>query len=211
MSLDVGFVVQHTATQRDGKVLAVGNKYGEFAVSRFNADGTLDLDFGNDGDGIATVRFATGRFANRVAVQPDGQILVGGVADEHASLDDVSNGSMLAIARFDRDGSPDYAFGSGGKITLLAGRRFESALTEMTVQSDGKIVVAAADHRAAPNGETEAVMLIVRLNPDGSIDCTFGSLTPEELRDRPRPASHLGRNSAARKRASQRTAICARL
>ena len=70
--------------QADGKIIVVGETStngNDFAVLRYNADGSLDSSFGG-GDGIVTTDFAGGSFdvAYRVVIQADGRIVVGGAS-----------------------------------------------------------------------------------------------------------------------------------
>ena len=71
------------ALQADGKILVAGrtsNINTNFAVARYNIDGTLDTGFGN-GLGVLTVDFfGFTDSAESVLVQPDGKIVLGGVA-----------------------------------------------------------------------------------------------------------------------------------
>jgi uncharacterized delta-60 repeat protein len=71
------------ALQNDGKVVAVGYFHNgtddDFAVARYNPDGTLDTGF--NGTGIATTDFGgNSDTARGVAIQPDGKIVVVGVS-----------------------------------------------------------------------------------------------------------------------------------
>jgi len=74
---------QAVALQADGKIIVAGhtsNINTNFAVARYNIDGTLDTGFGN-GLGVLTVDFfGFTDIAESVAVQPDGKIVLGGVA-----------------------------------------------------------------------------------------------------------------------------------
>ena len=68
--------------QPDGKLVAVGFSHNgstseaEFALARYNPDGSLDTSFGTDG----TVTTAIGQFAGAIALvlQPDGKLVVAG-------------------------------------------------------------------------------------------------------------------------------------
>src|SRR5205807_1340610 len=85
----------------------------DFAVARYNPDGSLDASFGTGG--LVTTDFASGSdFASAVTLQPDGKIVVAGTAY-------TGTGSDFAVARYDADGSPDSTFGSGGKVTTDLG------------------------------------------------------------------------------------------
>ena len=76
--------------QPDGKIVAAGFATrngidGDFALVRYNADGTLDTTFG--GDGIVTTDLGTrSDDALAVVVQPDGRLVVAGVAGEDVAL-----------------------------------------------------------------------------------------------------------------------------
>jgi uncharacterized delta-60 repeat protein len=83
-----GFSAQHDyaaalALQADGKIVVVGQASNlmtpDFALARFDGGGTLDPDFG-DGGKLTIDFFGAGDGAECVGVQPDGKILVGGVA-----------------------------------------------------------------------------------------------------------------------------------
>jgi uncharacterized delta-60 repeat protein len=106
----------------------------DFAVARFNPNGTLDTTFSpgtNDGDsdaaGVALVDFGSSgdRFdrALEVAVQPDGKIVVVGFTSDNVDANlkpEVTQPAktLTAIARFNPDGSLDTSFDTDGKITL---------------------------------------------------------------------------------------------
>jgi uncharacterized delta-60 repeat protein len=153
--------------QTDGKVIACGIRSPstalfdeDFAVVRYNADGSLDTTF--DSDGIATTEFTTGGWdrAYAVQVQADGKILAGGLA--------LGGGSQtMAIARFNTDGSLDNSFDTDGKvrIPISAG----SIIYEMAIQPNGKIVAVGS---AGSGGSGDFAS--ARLNTDGSLDTTFG-------------------------------------
>lgn len=71
---------QAVALQPDGRIVVAGETGGlarDVAVARLLADGTLDPAF--DGDGKLNIDFANDRDeAERVSIQPDGRILLGG-------------------------------------------------------------------------------------------------------------------------------------
>ena len=74
---------------------------GGLAVSRFNADGSLDTSFGVGGTARAGAGLAG--LARSVLPGPDGSLTVGGEAETYP-----------AFARFTADGTPDPSFGIGG-------------------------------------------------------------------------------------------------
>jgi len=116
--------------QPDGKIVAAGNGGNGVALVRYNADGTLDRSFGTSG--IVTGLPAEG-FANAVALQADGKIVIaGGESYDRGFL----------VARYETDGTLDSSFGIGGKVVTLIGRGAMAAA--VVIQSDGKLVVAGA-------------------------------------------------------------------
>jgi len=127
-----------TATQTDGKVVAVGSAeslpsgVGSVAIARFAPNGTLDQGFGSAGRVTPAVAGATQAGAENVIALPDGRILVGGSAL-------FATGTQGILIRLNADGSPDSSFGSGGIVeTGLRG-----AVNGLGLQADGKIVALA--------------------------------------------------------------------
>ena len=155
---------QDVAVQADGKIIVSGyTKVSlfdtDFALVRYNADGSLDTGFGTGGK--VTTAFGTGYDeAYSVTVQADGKIIVAGSAN---------NGSEdFALVRYNADGSLDSGFGTGGKVTTPIGAGTDTAY-DVLVQSDGKIVVAG---QASGTGYDFA---LARYNADGSLDTGFGT------------------------------------
>jgi len=157
---DVNYSV---TVQQDGKILTVGashngNNY-DFALARYNADGSLDSTF--DGDGKLTTEIGIGDDqAYSVVVQPDGKILVTGSTSNAGNYD-------FVIVRYNANGSLDTSFNEDGKVTTAIGQGNDYAYS-LTLQSDGKILVAGES-----NNGINADFALVRYNPDGSLDLTF--------------------------------------
>jgi uncharacterized delta-60 repeat protein len=132
----------------------VGATTGGAVVARFRANGLLDPDF--DGDG--RLMFGTGS-VRAVLVQPDRRIVVAGNA----------NGSQtMTVTRLRPNGSPDTTFDGDGTATIDFGSLADAG-NDAVLQPDGKIVVAG--YTQAVNSPTA----VARLNPDGSLDGTFGA------------------------------------
>jgi uncharacterized delta-60 repeat protein len=159
-----GAAASAIAVQPDRKIVAAG--YSErgasydFALARYNPDGSLDAGFGVQGT-VTTDFGSANDFALAVAVQADRKIVVAGFSEHNDT-------AMFALARYKPDGSLDPTFGTGGKVTGSGfgnGRAYGVAL-----QSDRKIVVAGS--RSTRGGDRLA---LARYQPDGSLDRTFGS------------------------------------
>ena len=146
------------AVQSDGKVIMVGGTFSDWLMARFNADGTIDKTFGDEG----TVR--TNMVPNKqeeslaVTIQPDNKIVVAGYS-----------GLVIALARFNADGSPDDTFDGDGKvISGVLGRAFAVA-----IDGNDRIVVAGDVLKSNPTDPSDFV--VARFNSNGSFDPTFGS------------------------------------
>src|SRR5690606_6185067 len=76
---------QALAIMDDGRIVVVGQKSNttqpDFAVVRYNPDGTLDSTFGTNGTSAVDF-FGDVDIARAVAITGDGGILVGGMAKE---------------------------------------------------------------------------------------------------------------------------------
>jgi uncharacterized delta-60 repeat protein len=153
------------AIQGDGKIVTAGAAFVsgnlDFAVARYNPDGSLDSTF--SGDGKVTTDFAGSTDeAFAVALQGDGKIVVGGGAFVSGSHD-------FALARYNTDGSLDATFSGDGKVTTdFAGARLPDRAFDVALQADGRIVAAGF---AFVSGTTD--FALTRYNPDGSLDPTF--------------------------------------
>lgn len=99
-------------------------------------EGYLDNDFDADGLATSTV-FGNGAcLARAVAVQPDGKILLAGIAD------DVDGNAGLALMRFLPDGTPDNGFGNSALPGISDNPLgFGDVARAMVLQSDGNIVI----------------------------------------------------------------------
>lgn len=124
------------------------------------ATGDLDPTFGSGGT-VVTDFAATPDFAEAVAVQPDGKVVVAGSVGLRDSAD-------FAVARYNTDGSLDQSFGAGGKVRTDFGTLRYDVAAALSLQPDGKIVVAGYS-------DAGAGFALARYNTDGSLDTSFGS------------------------------------
>jgi uncharacterized delta-60 repeat protein len=160
-TLDNGFapgagangVVYSVAVQSDGNVLIGGsfttyNGTSRGHVARLNTDGSLDI-------GFATGVGAMGSGVNAVAVQSDGNVLIGGIFPTYNGI------SRGCVARLLTDGSLDTGFATGAG----AGNQVSS----VAVQSDGKILIGGTF--TTYDGTSRGY--VARLLTDGSLDTGF--------------------------------------
>nr|MDZ8281987.1 hypothetical protein [Nostoc sp. ChiSLP01] len=153
------------AVQDDGKILVAGYSNNgtddDFAIARYNSDGTLDTTFNTTGK-VTTDFNASKEGGNSITVQDDGKILVAGYSNNGTDDD-------FAIVRYNSDGSLDTTFNTTGIVTTDFNGSNEAG-NSIAVQSDGKILVAGYS-----NNGTDDDFAIARYNSDGSFDTTFNS------------------------------------
>ena len=151
--------------QADGKILVSGKSNNDFAVVRYDVDGSLDFSFGG-GDGIVITDIDGGTDVGKsLTVQPDGKILVAGQSYNGSDFD-------FALVRYDADGLLDTSFSTDGKLTTDIGLDNDYAHS-VTVQADGKILMA---------GSSNDNFALIRYNANGTLDTSFngtGKLTTD--------------------------------
>ena len=131
----------------DGGIIAAGaTPGGDFALARFDADGSLDASFGAGG----RVRTDLGGDdeANAVVLRPGGGIVLAG-----------RTSTGLALAAYRRSGSPDGSFAERGRVVDPSLDGAAGAIRA----AGGGIEVATRDFR------------VVRYHPDGLLDPSFGA------------------------------------
>ena len=148
------------AIQPDGKIVVAGSSKNDlgndFAVVRYNSDGSLDTTFSEDG--LAVTDFGSFHdYGNAVALQSDNKIVVAGTSKNDLDTD-------FAVARYNIDGSLDASFDEDGRVTMDFGGNSDQS-NAVAIQPDGKIVAA---------GTSESDFAVARYNADGSLDTSFG-------------------------------------
>jgi len=138
--------------QSDDKIIVAGTSDNDFAMVRYNTDGSEDYTFGG-GSARVTTSIGTTDAGNAVLLQTNGKIIIAGTSDNH-----------FALARYDTDGSLDSSFGTGGIVTTNIGG-FSPAY-DAALQTDGKIIVV---------GRSNSDLALARYDTDGSLDSSFGS------------------------------------
>jgi len=150
--------------QTDGKIVVAGRTYengtDNFLIMRFLPTGNPDSTFGVNGK-VTTDYLNSDDCIYSVLQQPDGKLIVSG--------NTTPGSSYFAAARYLPNGSLDQTFGTGGKLFISSGARFDQCFG-MAIQSDSCIVLAGKHHQ----GSLDEYM-IVRLKPNGNTDSTFAS------------------------------------
>lgn len=178
----------------DGDIIAVGTTYhgSDIFLSRFHADGSPDLAFGDRGSATTDVRLSLDG-AERVGVLPDGRILVAGYGFTPEFGDGVhyggttqslsSGGKQLVLSRYNADGTLDRSYGDNGLAIFdprsLPGRTgvaTEVLYEDYVILPTGEVVagIVVYDFLNSAGTTTPAEGGLIRFRSDGTLDTTFG-------------------------------------
>ncbi len=154
--------VSTIAVQADGRILVGGTfttvqgtgdaaSTARTSLVRLNIDGSIDSSF----------TLTTNNGVNAIAVQADGNIVLGGPFTIIGSV------ARNHLARCSSTGVVDINFDPNASDTVSA----------LLIQPDGKIIAGGIFLTVQPNGSSSAVShsSLVRLNTDGSADATFNA------------------------------------
>jgi uncharacterized delta-60 repeat protein len=155
------------ALQNDGNIVVAGyvsyfvgtQRIDEFALARYNSDGSLDGSFGAGGLVVSN----SGSHATGIALQADGRIVAVGSTAFGA-------GSLFRVVRYNTGGTLDSSFGSGGTVTTSFSGYQTALANAVTLQPDGRILVGG---EVAGTGFDR--FGVARYTSFGSLDTTFGS------------------------------------
>ncbi|MFN6482592.1 DUF4347 domain-containing protein, partial [Nostoc sp. DedQUE02] len=148
-------IARSVVIQPDGKILVAGVSSNNFAVVRYNSNGTLDTSFDSDGKVTTDIGSGTSDIGRSIALQADGKIIVAGVSNNN-----------FAVVRYNSNGTLDTDFNITGKVTTDIGTNSTDNVYSVTVQTDGKIIVA---------GVSNNNFALVRYDSNGSFDNSFGT------------------------------------
>lgn len=155
-----------TALQTDGKIVVggVGASTGYPTLARYNANGSIDESFGENGKVLTdlfTKYLLVYADTRALAIQKDGKIVAVGYGFSEDRFG-VAN-YYVVLLRYNSDGSFDEAFGDSGVV--ISDFEGGEIANDVALQPDGKIVIA---------GQSRPNLLVARYNTDGSFDDTFG-------------------------------------
>jgi uncharacterized delta-60 repeat protein len=158
--------------QSDGKIVLGGWTNGgqrtgyDFAVARYNGNGSADSGFGNRG--VATADFSG--FEDRiraVAMDSNNNIIAAG----YASTGSGPTYRNFAVARFTPSGQLDPGFGNGGKVSTDVFGAWDDCYA-LAMQADGKILAGGFAEATNP---VQFYSTVLRYNSNGALDSSFGT------------------------------------
>ena len=163
----------------DGRILIAGyvedingNTGLNFAIARFNSDGSLDESFGDDG-----YRFLDGGtnsdLGTSIDIQPDGKILFAGIKN--------SNFPSLLIFRLNEDGTTDSDFGVNGAVVIDD----EVYNPSIAIQSNGTALISGQGHTHVPTDKP--AFYIARILLDLNVGTLESNTTNSGLMFYPNP------------------------
>ncbi|MGD9589667.1 MAG: FG-GAP-like repeat-containing protein [Pyrinomonadaceae bacterium] len=165
------------AIQTDNKVLVAGVERDflswppsgsqRLVLTRYLPNGSLDLTFGQGGRVLTLISPGCHSHGDDLVLQPDGKVVLIG------HQDGCGTESGPYAFRYMPDGSLDPTFDGDGKLQILSGipdLGFSTTSCRAAVQSDGKLVLSCGEWM----WEEDYWKVILRLNPDGSPDASFG-------------------------------------
>lgn len=162
ISIGTDAEINSLALQSNNQIIAAGRAtvsgISQFALARFNSDGSVDKNFGTNG--MVTTPISAGCVISKVIIQSTGNIVAIGSS--------VVNGAgVITLARYTPSGALDATFGSSGIVQTQVGERCAARSGVLT--SNDEILVAgfSADPIDLP--------IIVKYSADGSVDSSFGS------------------------------------
>ncbi|HEX8564058.1 MAG TPA: FG-GAP-like repeat-containing protein [Pyrinomonadaceae bacterium] len=155
------------AIQPDGKIVVVGDvsrsgSERDIALVRYNANGTPDLSFGENGRVVVAISNQN-EVVNAIAIDSNGRIVVVGSIEP---FDDTPITDFL-IVRFTPNGALDTTFGNGGAVTASQGST--DSFNAVAIQPNGRIV-------AAGGTSDGGLAVVMGFTPNGVIDQSFGDL-----------------------------------
>ncbi len=176
-----GASFQYAALQTDGRIVLAGhapipgstNLSTQVALTRLNADGTLDTTFGTNG--VTTITDANqGELSSLsprlnvtstgVAIQPDGRIVVAGSVN--VFLGGLSGSESIELYRLNTDGTRDTSL---SETPLQHHFLNDSTANGLTVLPNGQIVIIGGNTGNIVISGASPTPVVIELNADGSV------------------------------------------
>ncbi|MCB0035867.1 MAG: hypothetical protein KDE51_17670, partial [Anaerolineales bacterium] len=156
--------INGVVVQDNGRVVVIGNTFLDLNfdvfVARYYSWGDLDTNFSGDGWVVSDIGGADAVTA--VAIDSSGNLYVGGNTNANGGYD-------FALLKYTPAGYLEPSFGTGGKVITDIGGGID-AITDMVIQTDGRILVAGY---AYVDGDYD--FALARYDTDGTLDTNFGT------------------------------------
>lgn len=168
--VDLGSVeaINDIALQSNGKIVAVGTTLSggnnRFLVMRFNADGSLDTNFGTSGYLVEHFTENTLEDAYSVAILDDDSLIVAGRGIKPDGY------SSISLLKLTAGGALDTGFSGDGRLAVTFGN--SSGASSVAVDSEGRFVVGGY-RRVSSTSDYE--FLLLRYTAAGTLDPDFGT------------------------------------
>lgn len=144
----------------DGRFLVAGQRNGLPAVSRFNANGSLDTTFGG---GAGFVHPNLPNFViQSLALLSDQRIVLGGTNGVSQNLD---------VAVLTTSGAMDTSFSGDGFISIDFGNQNADQFRDLAVGPNDRIYVVGRSQESAPSPVVKSLLAVV--TPTGAMDSAF--------------------------------------
>jgi len=177
-----GAEVRMISVNADGTIFVGGrftafNGQPNYGLVRLLANGALDPNFGPLTMTCSAKPFAgdggCGIWQAPPVIDTNGEILIAG---DFVSVNGVN---LPGVARLGADGTVDTTFNPSGFTPFVDGIGRVRPVRGLVIQSDGKIVIGgrftvSASFASNPTGGTFKRLPLVRLNPDGTADQSYG-------------------------------------
>lgn len=157
------------AVRPDGRILVAGNAALDgkecMLLAQFDADGTLDPDFG--ASGILKLLVGTDNCqANALVLLDDGRCVVGG-----SSFTDDATRYDMAVCRVLADGTLDGSFSDDGKVVVPVSADSDKGYA-LAVRPDGHVLIGGVRNETS---SSQATVVVAQLDADGTPDASFGT------------------------------------
>jgi uncharacterized delta-60 repeat protein len=131
--------------------IETGQDSADVALARLTPTGNLDPGFSDDG--VALHDLGGNDFAGKLALQPDGKLVMAARTGP---------AGLLSVARFTSDGAIDAGFGNGGRVGVDVGG---TPPADVLVQANGKLLAIGYNDGGRA--------YVLRVQPGGTLDSTF--------------------------------------
>ncbi|HYV94365.1 MAG TPA: T9SS type A sorting domain-containing protein, partial [Chitinophagales bacterium] len=167
-------IANAVAMQTDGKIIAGGQASNDFAMIRYNTDGSLDNSFGSNGSVITDfgVQWSACR---SVAIQSDGKIILAGDKTAYYTLEDFALAryiSEFAVGLIDFSDTDNSVFIYPNPINQTATLKYELRNQETIcirlMDIHGSVLATFVENEKQDQGEHEQEIYVCDEIPPGS-------------------------------------------